>query len=704
VRRKTAAANGRLTSLKESRERLEGYQEGPRKVLSLARAGQLSGVLGSVADVLKVEPGYERALDAALGGAVQYIVVESWEKAEKAIEVLKSSQSGRATFLPLDTIRETSLNSRESQALAKAGGAVLATGLIRCDPVFRPVVAHLLGRCVVVADLPAAVGLGKLAGFGLRIATRDGDLVNPGGSMTGGERRGRQGFFGQQAELERAERDAADLAEQATGVERRYHEAVEELKLSEQRRLEAASTARALEQECTGMEGQIQTLSLTGQSLERKIAEIGLRVASLSDESLAHAGAAKDACSEAFRVQERLSAAEECARGLEAGAAAADAGRMAAQAHLGEAREELARARQAVLATTRRIDEEMSQRERRAASLDARAQEQAAMQVKFEALQQSLAEAVRQRDLVRSIRADAQHGFEQKRAERESLSTRLMSIERSIRSTSRSLDNITLRMVEQAKDETRLSTSLAALDEGLKTRFSVSLVVARAGYAALDQAVEPRMAQLREEISALGPVNPSAPTELTRTKQRLAFLESQNTDLEKAQMQLRQIISDMDQKMSEVFTSSFAQVRENFRRVFKELFGGGESDLWLVDPTNVLESGIEISARPPGRSSQVLSLLSGGERCLVAIALLFAMQRLHPSPFCVLDEIEAPLDEANVERFCVFLRGLASESQYILITHQKRTMEISDVLYGLTMQETGVSATLSVKMADVFAG
>jgi chromosome segregation protein len=702
-RRKAAAANGKLSSLRESRQRFEGYQDGPRKVLALASSGRLPGIVGPVAGVLKVEPGYEKALDAALGGAVQYIVAESWEKAEKAIEMLKESRSGRATFLPLDTIREASLTTRERQALASVGSGVPAADLIRCDPVYRPVVAHLLGRCVVMPDLPAAVRLGRLAGFGLRIATRDGDLVSPGGSITGGERRGRPGLFGQQAELDRAEREALDFAEEAACAEQRYQEAASQLREREDRRLEDASLTRALEQECAALEGQMEALASTGQSLQRKVAGLESRASSLYDESFAHAAAAKSACAEALEEEDRLRGAEAAARELEACAEAADEERSAAQADLGQAREELARARQAEVAAARRLADAGSERQRLAASLDGRLREIAALQSRLDEVGRQVAEAVRELELVRSIRVDAQRRFEEKRSERESLSTRLLAIERSIRSTSRSLDNITLRMIEQAREETRLSTSLSLLDEGLRSRFSVSLAVARMGYAALDAACEPRIAELREEISSLGEVNPAAPAELVRMKQRLSFLESQNQDLDKAQAQLRQIINDMDQKMSATFTSSFAKVRDNFKQVFRELFGGGEADLWLTDPSNVLESGIEISARPPGRSSQVLTLLSGGERCLVAIALLFAMQRLNPSPFCVLDEIEAPLDEANVERFCVFLKGLASRSQYILITHQKRTMEISDVLYGLTMQETGVSATLSVKLADVFA-
>ena len=702
IRRRSASAHGRLSNLTEARQRLEGYQEGPRRVLSMARESKLSGVLGSVADVLKVEPGYEKALDAALGGAVQYIVAESWEKAEKAIELLKASQSGRATFLPLDTIRPNTLNAREAGAVSGATGAVRGADLVRCDSTFRPVVEHLLGRVVVVPDLRAARSLGRDLGFGLRIATRDGDLVNPGGSMTGGERRGRPGLFGQQAELDRAQEDAQDLDRKTAEAERAYREALSELRAREERKIEAAGIVRDLERECEDITRQIRAFSATRASLEHRIAGLGQRAAAMGDESLAHTTQARDAGSKAFSVQDALIAAERGAKSLEAGAIEADAERAGALSNLAAAREEMARSQQAEVAATRRLAEATSECERLSIALQARTQEQARMQSRLEEIESSLSESQRERDLMRSIKAHAQQELDQKRAERDSLSSRLSSIERSMRATSRALDNITVRLVEQAKEETRLETSLASLEEGLKTRFSLALAVARAGYAALDEAVEPRMSELREQIAALGPTNPQAPAELQRARQRLAFLESQNADLEKAQQQLHQIIAGMDQKMSEVFTSSFAQIRENFRQVFQELFGGGEADLWLEDPANVLESGVEISARPPGRNSQVLSLLSGGERCLVAIALLFAMQRLHPSPFCVLDEIEAPLDEANVERFCVFLKGLASKSQYILITHQKRTMEISDVLYGLTMQETGVSATLSVKLADAF--
>lgn len=693
---------GRIQALSEMKERLEGYGEGARRVIQAARSGRIAGVVGTVAELLRVQPGYEKCIEAVLGGSAQFIVMRTADDAKRAIDMLRAARGGRATFLPLDTIKPGSLTPREAETLAQIPGAQRAVDVVSCEHELRLVVEHLLGRTAVAPDIDCAVEVARATRFGVRIGTLQGDLVNVGGSMTGGERGDqRPGLLSRQAELERLEGETKALEATRKQLEDALSRDLAAQSELVRGKAEAEQALKAAEAEAQSIASVIHEMRQFIETTEQQVEELRAKSKHAHAMALAHCRSAHEIGLALRESAAALSQMETQAAQAAELLASRESSRIRANAEFTRKREALVRAEELETAAARRLGELTTLANEVAATADVLCEEHDRIEQSVVELENTAKSLLKAEQVARGERDRASVLCREAKEVRDNSLSRLSALERSLRQTSRSIDTITLRLVEQTAEETRLSTSLEAISDSLKARFSMGLEEARATYPALDETVEPRIAEIKEQIALLGPVNHSAPEELRRLDERMVFLRAQVSDLDRASADLLGIIDDIDSKMREMFKTSFARIREDFRRVFRELFGGGDADLRLDDPSNILESGIEISARPPGRNTQALSLLSGGERCLTAIALLFAMQNQRPSPFCVLDEIEASLDEANVERFCVFLQRLSVRSQYILITHQKRTMEASDVLYGLTMEETGVSKTLSVKMAGV---
>ncbi len=698
-----ATLSGRATVLQEMSDRLEGYAEGPKQVMRATKAGRLHGILGAVAELIRVSPGFERAVEALMGGSLQFIVTKTADDAKRAIQYLRQAKAGRATFLPLDTIRTHSLSQREIDAMDEVPDIKPASTVVSCEEMYSPVVQHLLGRSLVCNNMDSALSYGRATRFTVKIATESGDMVNTGGSLTGGDRRTeRPGLVQRRVELDTVLAEHKKVQAQITELETSLLAESAKFGEVEARRLEAESGIMRLESELKSTERAAREIAGFVQAGIRRVEELAHR----SKERRALAlGLARKAREYGILAEEALTECEEIGQKvhrLGERTSALESSRSDANAGFAKAREELARKEQLELAAEARLSETRRRVDEAHDLVKSLTEECDRLAGAFTELERRLEQFDEDVLSARQARDDAKQAYESVARERESNSRRHASLERANRTASRTLDGLTLTLVDATREESRLSTSVAALMESLETRFGITLERARSMYDLMDESVEPRIVELRDEISQMGNVNHSAPEELKRARERLEFLRRQDRDLDQASADLLGIIDDIDSKMRTIFKESFSRIRDEFKSVFRELFGGGDADLWLDDPSNILESGIEISARPPGRSTHSMSLLSGGERCLTAIALLFAVQNQRPSPFCVLDEIEASLDDANIERFCSFLQKVASDNQYILITHQKRTMEVSDVLYGLTMQESGVSRTLSVKVSGEY--
>jgi chromosome segregation protein len=701
-------ASSRLGAIEEMMNAFEGYQKGTRTVLQGRERGEgwAADVVGSIAEVIRTEPRYEKAIEIALGGNIQNIITETDGGAKQAIEHLKRTNGGRATFLPLNVIRPNSYRADEEREFGGKPGIVgVAADLVRFDDQFRPAIASLLGRVLIAEDMDAALAFNKKTGMRYRIVTLDGELLAAGGALTGGSTGGQgSGLLSRERErdelTEKIQRLKTELAEVRKGFEQAQADRVE----CEQQLQQEEQELRAVETRITQGEGE--TNRLDGEA--RRWAEV-LRTFAAEAEGIAQD--AQDGVDTAVHLQgalERL-AAERTA--LEAEVARLNAEGQARAAALEERAKELT----AVQVKLAELNQQLrgfgaqSSRlvsEREALDVDKRAKvrQQADAAARLE---QAVADGAAARVEVEEAGA-ARRKFEE---ERNRLQTRKLEAleqqnnrERETRSLRRSQTDSQSRSQQGEVEEARLRMEQEGLVSRLQEQHGLTPADI-AGKGLPDEEVafaRERTQDLREQIRELGPVNIKAIEEYRSAQERFVFLTQQKADLEEAKESLYRAVEELDKRIKTHFLESFQVIRREFQRTYQELFEGGKADLQLMDENDLLETGVEIIAQPPGKKPQTLSLLSGGERAMTASALLFALLRVKPTPFVILDEVEAALDEANVERIGKFLRNFSAQGcQFIAITHQRGTMEVADALYGVTMEGTGVSKVVSVRLVDI---
>ncbi|HLO02994.1 MAG TPA: chromosome segregation protein SMC [Symbiobacteriaceae bacterium] len=708
MRGKFQATSARLEAIQEMMNAFEGYQKGPRTVLVGREHGApwASEVLGSVAEVIRTESAYEKALEVALGGSIQNILVATDGGAKAAIEHLKRSAGGRATFMPLNTMRPNPFRADEEREFTGAPGILgSALSLVRFEERFRPAVAFLLGRVLVAQDMDAALAFGKKTGMRYRIVTLDGELLSAGGALTGGSTSGQGGG------LLAREREKEELTERLTSLRAdmgfiRDEQAKIDAELARwtQQIADLDGRLRSLETEVTRAEGEIRRLSgdvaRWTEVLETFAFEAGQIRADLAEgeegrvklETELATLAAERAKLEA-EVTELTQASEERLRLLdergkkltELQVSGADQG-----ANLRALRSQISR----LVDDRRALAAEEAERIAQAGGVAERL-----ARVAHEKL-------AAQAELTESAAAKERLAGERERLQRRRIESQeaVNELERELRQLRRAQTDLTNRRQAVEVETARLQMELESLATRLHETYG--LVPTDLAGKALPEGelafARTRLAELRELIRALGPVNLAAIEEFQTATERLVFLRQQQADLTEAKESLYRAIEELDRKITTVFKQSFEQIRTAFQQVYHDLIEGGRADLQLMDESNLLETGIEIIAQPPGKKPQALSLLSGGERAMTATALLFALLRVKPTPFVVLDEVEAALDEANVDRVGRFLKRFASDgSQFICITHQRGTMAAADTLYGVTMEGTGVSKVVSVRLVDV---
>ncbi|HEY8487726.1 MAG TPA: chromosome segregation protein SMC, partial [Thermaerobacter sp.] len=671
LRQQAGEAGSRLRVLEEMERDHEGFFAGVRAVLAGRDAGEpaFRDVVGAVAELIRVEPHLERAVEVALGPGLQNLITRTAAGAEAAIEALKRARAGRATFLPLDTIRPAAPAEADRHLDRQPGAVAWAIDAVQFDPSLRPALAHLLGRILIAEDLPAARRLAAASGQRYRIVTLDGDVIHPGGAMTGGHDNRRQesaGLLARRRQVEalraRIEQLAAALA-QAEERRRRAEEAASRaaaaLEEARRRRQQEAVARARLEQQRQAAAQQRRQVEATALDLQAELDEL----ASAAGPEEAAAG--------------QVEAAEERARQAAAAVAAAEAAVREARARRDEAAAALARATARVegLAREGRLLAEQAQRARQETErLDAEA---ARWQEEAGRLERERAELGDQREQLQvaaaehEARVDAcRQDVEAARQERDRLAAQLEAVEGEVVAARAELDRLAEDLRRLEVEAARLETERDRLVARLAEDYGVQEVPDEPppGW----QEGERRVAELRRRMAALGEVNLAAVEEHERVCQRYAFLEQQYRDLQQAREALRTVLAEMDREMERIFRVTYERLRVEFRQVFRELFGGGHADLVLGEG-DALEAGVQVVAQPPGKRLQHLSLLSGGERALTAIALLLALIRVKPTPFCLLDEIDAALDDRNVDRFARYLRRFTG-TQFIVITHQKGTM------------------------------
>ena len=693
------AAAQRLNVLQELEKNMEGYQHSVRAVMQAAAGGRLQGVVGPVSSILTVEAGCELAVETALGAALQNIVVENEAAAKAGIALLRRENAGRATFLPLDTV-QPGLFRGELPLQAR-----LASSLVRAEERYQNIVSYLLGRIVVVEDIHAAARVARELHYRNRVVTMDGQVVNAGGSFTGGSVQRSAGLFTRRQEIRELQDKIAGLARDCTAARLRT--------------AQCKSQADAVAAELTAAEGEERTAAgdrVRAEAEGRRLEQAVRQAEEAARQRSAEAGAL---ASEAGRQAEAAEKAAEARAALEA-----EAGALTAElARLTEGGDSFA-ARQAELADAlaqKRMDQLACQKdaelcrsriadwEQRLADAGAHQDSLAAAIRDLEARDGEILRAIqevkdqtrRSRDAVREKEAAIQAAAG-RRMERQAAETKAQAAARAAAENREDASREMARLSERKSAAEGEYDQLAAKlwDEYQLTPTEAAKFCVE--YASL-AALRAQVAEVRGKMRALGSVNVGAVEEYQEVRGRYESLKAQVEDVEESRDRLVRMIGELNGQMRDIFRRNFAAINGHFGRVFAELFGGGEASLALEDENDVLNSGIEIRVSPPGKVIKNLEALSGGERALVAISIYFAILAVNPSPFCILDEIEAALDDANVVRFAQYLRRISGKTQFIVITHRRGTMEAADILYGVTMQEDGISKLLRLDLEQVDA-
>ena len=691
----------RIHLLEEMERNLEGFAHSVRIVAKQAQRGELRGVRGPVSRLIHTDGAYALAIETALGGAAQHIVVDREEDAKRGIAYLKDTKNGRATFLPIASIHGTVLNEK---GLAEEAGFVgIASELVRTEKEYEDIARYLLGRVAVAEDLDYAVVIARKYGYKFRVVTLDGQVVNAGGSLSGGSHVKEAGLLSRRSEVEKLEIQRKKLAEKETqardalkGLQQEVAAVQAELSGIQGELTTAQEDSIRLEGEQTRVQGLLEACVAAVEAQTREIAELNARAEecrrSMADAEQQTAavtqkketveqelasldGGRQQLAAEREQLAERMSEQKLAVVGFHKeieGLRAAIAELRARQADQDGNRQQM----QETIAQLERHSEELTAQEallrEQAAQLRAQARE---TEGRIQALQQKrMDDEARQTALRQQNRG--------KREERELLGREVARLEEKCATAQKETDEILRRLYEEYELTRSEAEQQAAVieDMGLATR---------------------RLTELKNKIRALGSVNVDAIEEYREVSERYEFLNTQVQDVEVSREELLKLIGDLTVQMREMFLERFRQINAQFGEVFRDLFGGGKAELVLTDPDDILNSGIEMHAQPPGKVILNMDALSGGEKALVATALLFAILKVTPSPFCMLDEVEAALDDVNVDRYAQYLRRMCDKTQFIVITHRRGTMEEADVLYGVTMQEQGISKLLELRASEV---
>jgi chromosome segregation protein len=700
------ALRSRHEIVKEMEAEHAGFFQGVKELLKARDRGHaaLKGIHGAVAQLIQVPAEFEAAMETALGGALQHLVVDTEEDGRKGIRFLKENGLGRATFLPMDVIQPRRFPAHEADRLRSVDGFVgIAADLVKTDERYRSVVENLLGQVVVTRTLEKANAIARQLGYRYRVVTLDGDVVNPGGSMTGGSRqKSKVNLLGRTRQLEELEtrlreaerewRDIRDRVNALTDRQEAWEQSLEQLRRqgeehrAHKQELHASEREKAVEHRSVAE--RLRVVSEERDKTDAELVEIGRKQTELAE-----------------RLAALRQEAEKCqttVAGLEAevrreATEKDEVGRMITEwkvtvARLTQEKEHLKTNGARVREELERLDEQLRSAMEQQEELDAELERNRGEAEQLEASTGDL----------RTVKSETQARLDEARKKRDEWYRQREELERELREVQQTLRKQEDQLRQHEIKVNRMDVELNHLLEKLAEEYEMSFELARERFSVPEDPsqAEREVRSLKQKIASLGEVNLGAIEEYKRLTERLEFLEQQQNDLIEAKNTLYEVIRNIESEMSRRFLESFEAIRTEFQDVFVKMFGGGRADLHLTDPDNLLETGIEIMAQPPGKKLQNLGLLSGGERALTAIALLFAVIRVKPVPFCVLDEVDAALDDANVARFARYLREFSQNTQFIVITHRKLTMEGADVLYGITMEESGVSKLVSVKLED----
>ncbi|MBC1893165.1 chromosome segregation protein SMC [Listeria booriae] len=695
-------AKSRKETLAELADDYAGFFQGVREVLKAKK--KLNGILGAFVELVDIPEHYQKALEIALGANAQHIIVRDDQAARDAISYLKQTRAGRATFLPLSTIQPRQIPVATKNALEQQPAFVaLASDVLSYDAQVENVILNALGTTILAKDLKGANTLAKLVNFRYRVVTLEGDVVNAGGSMTGGATaQGKSSIMTRKHELENLSKTIAQMTQTVEQTEKQFTKLKEEVQLKREQLEEARSVGETLrlqetellgkkeraEERLTAANKQLQIYDMEKEEGNSEVELLTERKAKLQQElaALAIEITDKDAL-----IQQMTEQSKE----QEHNRASDQESYSTLKSRVAVSREQLQTAEQALASVEADISEYYVEKEAITSKLSMLKTNIETVHSSTEELATTINNAREEKETTTTNRDQ----LREKRVElQESLTVQEEVLQQKHNQASFYMEQKTAAEVSMSRLDADVGNRLDRLSEAYVLTFEAAKERAIAEMD-IDQA-RSKVRLLKRSIDELGVVNIGAIDEFERIKERFEFLNGQQEDLLEAKSTLFQVMDEMDEEMKKRFEESFTAIQTEFAIVFPELFGGGQARLILHNPEEVLTTGVDIEAQPPGKKLQNLSLLSGGERALTAIALLFAIIRVRPMPFCILDEVEAALDEANVTRFSRYLKKFETNIQFIVITHRKGTMEEADVLYGVTMQESGVSKLVSVRLEE----
>ena len=699
IRRDTL--DSRVKMYREMEKDFEGYSKATKIVMTEAGKGSLRGIHGPVSKLLRTDDEYTVAIETALGSSMQSIVVGTEQDGKNAINLLRRRDGGRATFLPVNTIKGRRL--QENGLEEEYGFVGLGCDLIRFDGKYRDIMENLLGRTAIAEDMDSAITIANRHGHRFRIVTLDGQVLNAGGSMTGGSTAKSSGVLTRANELQRMEQDRVKVEEELRSALSQLQDAAKAAAEAQAEIDEAKNALRQAEDDVLRLRQQENHYKVLTDTVEETIAS--------ADRELSI-------------VEELLSGGQEQNAALLKKSADCETQAQALEREIGQAELLLHEANLTVDA----IVEERNSEHMKLSALEAEAISNAESEQELCALRDAFSGDKEQRlSLIAEYENENQRLLqemqdrtekaenyrkrtEDKRTELKAASDKRMALEEKKTATEKAAQQKNKDIIDMEREASRLEhkKNTAEMEEKQiidKLWDSYSLTVSTAVQAKVEiesvASAQKRIAELRKKINALGHINIGAIEEFQRVNERYEYLTGQRDDVETAQKELQKIVANITTEMTEIFKVEFQKINQYFGETFTEMFGGGRASLHLEDENDVLSCGIEIKVQPPGKQVKTIMLLSGGEKAFVAIALYFAIMKVRPTPFCMLDEIDAALDDRNVGRFASYLRNLSHKTQFIVITHRRGTMEAADVLYGVTMQEQGISKVLSVDLNQV---
>ncbi|WP_010530631.1 chromosome segregation protein SMC [Lentibacillus jeotgali] len=692
--------------LADMKEDFQGFFYGVKAVLKARESQELRGVHGAVIELIDVPKQYITAIETVLGGQAQHVVVNDDQVARQAISWLKKTNSGRATFLPLNSIQARFVpKSMLSKAEDHPGFVGVACDLVSTEPEFQKAVNHLMGHVLVAKTLKDASVIAGLVNRKHRVVTVEGDVVNPGGSMSGGaQKKSKQSLFTREKDLQEVTEKLTDYQQKVNHFDQQVNKqkqqisqidrqiaSEEEAANSEQEKLQEIRTSyKEAEMKLATLNDNLQLYDQDKQQFDQDTSDLNTRDGQLEKELNIISDHLESTQQEIDKLSRQEASFQENQEQLREDY-------QKRQVALAEQEERLKNQREKTNSLQTQLSDYEEQYEIIVNDLNELLDMQNSEETEEE-MEANISAAKKDKEAI----TDKIQKMRANRSERTQL---MQDQDRELKEENK--QHQAFKEAIQAKEvkANRLDVELENRLSKLQTEYTMTFEKAKQAYDKTDNTDETQtmVTQIKQSIDQLGTVNLGAIDEYDRISDRYDFLSRQQNDLIEAKQTLHSVIAEMDEEMEKRFSETFGQIKDEFSVVFKQLFGGGKAELQLTDPNNLLDTGVEIIAQPPGKKLQHLGLLSGGERALTAIALLFAILRVRPVPFCVLDEVEAALDEANVIRFAKYLKTFSEDTQFIVITHRKGTMEESDVLYGVTMQESGVSRLVSVRLEETEA-